>query len=248
MEHIEAFKAWSTEDIQLDRGRYVAPVQTSTLDKQEECILAFMGYLDKYWDVDVMAMSLYQYQDLHAFADYISYILARGAGRGHAVKHISLAKKINAFLKADDPDGGLEAQADAADSWLAQLETQLGSVLPDPSKKQTPSMDELLSWAEELGEYAESEVADDREVEGCITKPTARLVQQAIIAMLVVGFCAPPIRLSIIKTAVHPDYVEECMDLDCRRGPDCRGNIFQLIDGKQDTGTKGAFLTTFMPQ
>jgi hypothetical protein len=233
VQHIQDFRAWSMEDIQLDRGRYVAPVQTSTIDKQEECILAYMGYLEKYWDVDVTAMSLYQYQDLHSFADYISYILARGAGKGHAVKHISLAKKINAFLKAEQQDGAWEAQADAVDSWLAQLETQLGSVLPDPTKRETPTMDELISWVEELGNFAELEVHNDREFEGEITKATARLVQQTIIAMLVVGVCAPPIRLSIIKSAVHPDYAKECMDPDCRRGPDCLGNVFKLIDGKQ---------------
>ncbi len=99
-EQIKAFIKWSTDDVQLSRaGTYSAAVQFTTTEKQETCILAFLGYLANVrTDVSDERLDMSAYDQPKWIAGFISYLMARDVGRGHVIKHISLARKVNNWL------------------------------------------------------------------------------------------------------------------------------------------------------
>ena len=62
-------------------------------------MLAYLGYLKNIrTDVADDILSLHCYKNPSWFAGFISYLMAREVGRGHLVKHVSLAKKINNYM------------------------------------------------------------------------------------------------------------------------------------------------------
>lgn len=92
---LQDFVAWSRTAIQLDRPlAYRAPVQLVTILKQETCILAFLGFLNLYKGITPRMATLNHYESANLWASFISYITARGAMRGHVLKHVSLALKV----------------------------------------------------------------------------------------------------------------------------------------------------------
>lgn len=97
---IKAFVTWSSTAIQLDRSeRYAAAVQTTTTEKQETTILSYMGYLSNFvLDVSADQLLITAYASPHWFAQFISFLQAREVGRGHIIKHMSLARKVNNYL------------------------------------------------------------------------------------------------------------------------------------------------------
>ena len=99
-DQLKTFVKWSTDDIQLTRdGAYSAAVQLSTTDKHETCIMAYLGYLTNVrTDVADCQIALQAYASPIWIAGFISYLRARDVGRGHILKHLSLAKKVNNWL------------------------------------------------------------------------------------------------------------------------------------------------------
>ena len=97
---VKDFVDWSTTSIQLDRSeRYSASVQRTTTDKQETSILAYLGYLvnikGEIADTDA---SISAYSSPFQFSEFMGFLQARDVGRGHILKHVSLARKVNNFL------------------------------------------------------------------------------------------------------------------------------------------------------
>lgn len=122
------------------------------------------------------------------------------------------------------------------------LESQLGASLPKPVKQDRPDLTDVLEWSDQLADKALKCVECDKRIWGTIKRPTAVAVQQALIVKLVVGSDAPPIRLSILRTARHQTYVESaCMQPDCVL-PACKGNRFELLE--EASTTDGASTTT----
>ena len=99
-QEIKDFVDWSTTSVQLDRSvRYSASVQRTTTDKHETCILAYLGFLVNIkGDIAIDEASLSAYCSPMQFAGFMAFLQARDVGRGHALKHVSLARKINNYL------------------------------------------------------------------------------------------------------------------------------------------------------
>jgi len=97
---IKDFVSWSTASIQLDRSdRYSSAVQRTTTDKHETCILAYLGFLVNIkGDVSLADASIEAYSDPVMFAGFLAFLRARDVGRGHVLKHVSLARKVNNYL------------------------------------------------------------------------------------------------------------------------------------------------------
>jgi hypothetical protein len=234
---MERFFAWSSALIQLDRPKaYATPVQTTTSAKQIDTIRAYLGFVDIYHPGCSVPLSLRVYTQPHPFINFVSYLRARDVGRAHIGKHVSLALKVNRYFVAKSATTQLvDNNAAAMDTWLVNLEAQVLRSLPPPIKGSLPDFNEIGEWAEGLGQAALSMFKSDMDSCHFMTKPTAKRIQEAAIAMLVVGTDVPPCRISIIKSVKHPDYVGKtpCCDPDCRRPTTCLGNHFQVIPQDQ---------------
>ncbi len=105
-EQIKDFVKWSTNAVELSRaGTYSAAVQFTTTEKQETCILAYLGYLANVrTDVSDERLDMSAYDQPKWIAGFISYLMARDVGRGHVIKHISLARKVNNWLVSGEWD------------------------------------------------------------------------------------------------------------------------------------------------
>jgi hypothetical protein len=108
-EQLRDFVRWSTDAVQLSRsGTYSAAVQFSTTDKHEVAILAYLGYLHNVrMDVEEERVNLNAYASPIWIAGFISYLMARNVGRGHIIKNVSLAKKVNNWLVSGESNSTL---------------------------------------------------------------------------------------------------------------------------------------------
>lgn len=99
-EQIKSFVTWSTDPVQLSRsGSYSAAVQFTTTEKHETCILAYLGYLANVrTDVNDERLEMQAYSEPKWIVGFISYLVARDVGRGHIIKHVALARKVNNWL------------------------------------------------------------------------------------------------------------------------------------------------------
>lgn len=148
-------------------------------------------------------------------------------GRDHILKHVSLGRKVNAYLAPRQ--GGSHAAASEVDSWFARLERQLYDATLKHVKENLPTLSQVLEWVLEVCEDALGKAKAARRGFG-LDLCAAKSVQRAIIANLVSGLELPPVRLHIVKTALHPEYVgqSKCPDPDCRDPERCMGNHFKL--------------------
>jgi hypothetical protein len=97
---VAAFIRWSEADIQLDRdARYATAAQTTTTGKHADVIKAFLGYtVHIRGDYSKHTVTLAAYKKPDTFMGFVSFLIARGVGRGHILKHLSVARKVNCFL------------------------------------------------------------------------------------------------------------------------------------------------------
>jgi hypothetical protein len=92
---LQAFQAWATAPINLDRGQeYAAPVQVASIEKTLEVMRAYMGWCCLKQGVEVRDVDIHLYADVHKFATFIGYLMARGVGHGQLAKQIAVAKKV----------------------------------------------------------------------------------------------------------------------------------------------------------
>jgi len=238
---ITDFVNWSTTAIQLDRSdRYSAAVQRTTTEKHETCILAYLGFLVNVKAEILLAdVRLSAYSDPFMFAAFLAFLKSRDVGRGHILKHVSLARKVNNYLISGNKNNtlfcllysvarrpfhinlitcthvGSDTMDDAAfhgsnmETWLGRLEQQLSATMPKEPKSFVPSLKDLYFWVDDLAEGADVMTSADLKRFGCLTYDSAWQTQAAIIAALTVGRFQPPIRLSIARTLVHPSHLTE---------------------------------------
>lgn len=228
---IEEFLYWSRTAYRFDRGeRYTGPVQHTTTVKQRDTLLSMMGFFQKFCGDASSPLSLSLCQQPALMVELIGFLMARGATSGHVSKHISLARKVNTFLAGQSTRRAEKNHAWRVEKWFSVVAAQVSASMPKPPKKQAPQLHDVYKWVESLGRQALSAVDRDQASFGHITKRCAKLVQEAIIAILVTGQSAPPLRLSIVKTVYHPKY-SGCADQDCRVAMEdhCPGNRFELI-------------------
>lgn len=124
--------------------------------------------------------------------------------RSHISSHISAANKVNAFLKTISRSPAQKQHCERLAAWMQTLGSQISLDLPPPPVKVAPPMQLIQSWVRGL-------VEGGRQVmEGSIhlSSQSALQIQGALVAQLVVGNeCTTPLRLSIIKSLVHPSRV-----------------------------------------
>lgn len=234
---VRFFCQWSQDDVQLSRlGPYCKPVHANTIGNQTMCILAFLGFLNMHQQVGMESLTLRSYLCPDLIVEFVSFLKARGVGRDHVTKHLSVGKKVVAYLKAQasaESRTRLCEHADKVTEWIStlQLQTSNDRQWASSRPKHVPDFPVITNWAEQLGSKALERREQELSRAKKMTCQTARQIQAAAIAMLLCGCAAPPIRSSIIKTAVHPDFQDKiscCPDQSCRRGPPCRGNTFRL--------------------
>lgn len=245
-QEIKSFVKWSTVGIQLDRSeRYGAAVQTTTTDKHETCMKAYLGYI-----VNIQAstfaedISISAYSSPTSFISFISYLKARGVQRGHIIKHISLARKVNNYLISGSATTSQQtSHGGNIETWLGRLESQISATMPKEPKSFVPSLKDLYLWVDDLIEGAEEMTSADLNSIGTLTAISAWQNQAALMAALTVGRFQPPIRLSIERTLLHPSHETNkdgrrgqqkvCMDPDCRT-TGCLGNRLVVVGDLPD--------------
>ena len=229
---LDVFCRYQSDAINLDRGaRYTRAVQSTTSDKHETIILGYLGYVRTYFAVPTLQLGLCAYADPTQIAQFVAYLRARGVSKFQLLKHVSLARKVNDFLKSG-PMATHEQVTHAAkmDTWLGTLEAQLNSAIPAPRRDAMPEATKVWLWVRRLVDDALRSVDADILTYGNITYRTAVDVQRALIACFVTGMYIPPCRLSLLKTWVHPRYNGRipCTDPDCMFD-ECGGNQLQVL-------------------
>jgi hypothetical protein len=148
--------------------------------------------------------------------------------RDHLVNHVSLARKVNAFIASRGAEGGaVAAHGRRMDSWLGRLELQLQASMVRPPQRELPDATDLYEWTEAHMRSAMSVVPQSPDD---MTYAIAVRVQMACILGLAVGQAMPPCRLNLIKTWNHPDHSAHCGDPDCRDPDRCQGNRLVVLE------------------
>jgi hypothetical protein len=210
LKEIETYERWAAAPINTERSqRYVRAVQSTTLAKSSNLMLAYMGFVSRYFNQPADNLTLaQQYTDAQRLAAFVSYLKARTSSRGHISKHLSLAKKVCDFLQSGSPeDAPIRSHVAKMDRWLSKLETQVSASMPSSVKENLPEASEVWEWVSGLAEKALTNVERDmEELDGTLSEPTAWQVERALIACLVTGRYCPPCRLSLIKSTLHPRF------------------------------------------
>ena len=137
---------------------------------------------------------------------FLSMEQERGLRRSILVQHISVARKVNAFLKTSSRSSVQKVHCDRMEEWLNTLSVQIGHVLPPPPVKVSPSLPPIHKWVRGL--TAGAHLIMDGTVP--LTKESCQQVQAALLSQLVVGNeCTSPLRLGIIRTLRHPCKVNQ---------------------------------------
>jgi hypothetical protein len=78
----------------LHSDRYAKAVQSTTLEKVPALIYGCVGYIVRFFNLDLAEASLDLYACPRYLIRFISYLKARGVGIGQINKHVSLARKV----------------------------------------------------------------------------------------------------------------------------------------------------------
>ena len=227
------YERWQTEPINLERSdRYVRAVQSTTTEKMESVVMGYLGYVSHYFPRGGI-ISMWEYGNPAKIASFVAYLLARHVQKGHVLKHISVARKVNDFMQSGGARGGEERdRAQRMDAWLGRLEAQINASMAPPMPKAMPDAQIMWHWVDSLVNAALVAVACDMTNMNDVTFMTAWKVERALIAALVCGRYLPPCRIHLIKTLIHPRYNSStsCMDPDCREPGRCGGNKVEVVE------------------
>jgi len=235
---IQAFCTWAGTDFNFNRsGIYARAVQSTTLEAQVSLMRAFLGFVASFTAVtNIRNLNLTAYANPRHVADFLAYLLGRNVGKGHMLQHLSLAKKINAYLQADTINKNDTSVTDylrEMQDWLGVVEQQVSATLASRSRpRDSPDSDKLYAWArDKASEAVEMVFCDRADLGGRITHRTARAVHDAALVGLVTGAFMPPCRLSFVKNINRPDLAAAigCDDKDCLDRKNCKGNRFEII-------------------
>lgn len=209
-------------------------MQNTTIPTQLQYLRNFMGYAVRFHGINPASLSLKLYQDGRIYATYIGWLMARKGGRNHLVKHVSMARKVNYFLKKHAITALEKQHSDNVESWLEALSLQLQASMAKPQRAYVPQWSDVAMWAEGLAEEVRAEAKRQLEETGGISDELARRCHDALLICLVAGTSAPPLRLWIMKTLAPPEFALECgcQDSDCRqrdRPGGCLGNTVKLV-------------------
>lgn len=231
-DEVRAFKQWSQEPINTQRtNTYATASSSATLEKVGACIRAYLGYVSKYYHVLATYLELAEYQDPDRIMNFVAYLNARKAHKGHILNHLSIAKKINVYLASGLQEGTPErTHAHAMDSWLGTLIHQYNLSERNPVKANYPEATAMWMWCDRLSDLALFSTELDLQESGQMGPVSAQFAQDALVASLVTGREVSPFRLDFLKTVRHPRHNDTapCSDRDCRDPLNCIGNRVEL--------------------
>lgn len=229
---VKELKEWSKARINtLRTNTYATASSAATLVKVGACVRAYLGYVAKYYYVPASHLELSEYKDPTRIMQFVAYLNARGAHKGHILNHMSIAKKINVYLGSGTPEGTSDSiHAGAMDTWLATLIHQYNLSEKNPIKNNFPEATTLWAWVDQLSDLALFSIDLDLRESGQLTSVTAQFVQDAVVASLVTGREVSPFRLDFLKNVRHPRHNDHspCPDRDCNDSLNCIGNRVEL--------------------
>ena len=129
----------------------------------------------------------------------------RKTAKSHVSCHISVAIKVSAFLKSSNMIPSHLNHCARLEVWLHTLGSQIAVALPPPPVKVAPPLQLIHTWVEVL-------ISEAEEVMHSSSPPTPKQalhIQAALVARFVTGHGIAPLRLSIIKSLLHPSMVRE---------------------------------------
>lgn len=149
-----------------------------------------MGFANSFAHIPLEAVSLELYYDGVVFATFISYLQARGAMRGHQVKHISLARKVVDYLQSGASAreaSQIRSHAQRLDLQLQRLEAQVSASAPRATKGALPDCAAVHEWVDAEVDFAIRLVIRDFGEFGKLSIYGAEQVHRALIASLITG-------------------------------------------------------------
>lgn len=171
------FKFWSELDVNTERGRaFVGAVQAATMQTHLACIRAMLGYCHWILGFALEALTLHLYARPDVIMNFLAFLRARGVGKGHILKHCSLAKKINDYLKSGTrEDSPARRHAVKMQDWIGRIETQLSLSMPTPAVPDLPSHEAVRSWV--MFHVAQAKALLQKQLRnGCVPLSTYRMV------------------------------------------------------------------------
>ena len=180
---------------------------------------------------------MWEYGNPAKIASFVAYLLARQVQKGHVLKHISVARKVNDFMQSGAARGAEERdRAQRMDAWLGRLEAQINASMAPPMPKTMSEAQVMWRWVDSLVNAALIAVGCDMTNMNDLTFMTAWKVERALIAALVCGRYLPPCRIHLIKTLIHPRYNSptSCIDPDCREPGRCGGNKVEVVEHAEE--------------
>lgn len=145
---LASFDNWSSNPIQLDRDTKYKACQEVTLETTRDSILGYMGFIYMYHETELHDLSLYLYRSPSLFATFVSYLLARGLGRGSLSRQITTAKKVCSYLNTLQP----WAEQGSMEAWLTRLDQQVPTLIPKQPPPELPPAGLVFTWVDGLVE------------------------------------------------------------------------------------------------
>lgn len=163
--------------------------------------------------------------DASLYSEYIAFKQKSCCARSLS-KLISANAWVVCYITATSRVVSQQKQSRQIGGWLNRLGCQLRAGLPKSVKPSPTDWKQLSAWATYLAKKALAGAEVDMRLSHELSHDTARDLQFAIIANLLVGTTVPPIRVFIIRTAQLPLANHTCDDDDCLIGARCLGNRF----------------------
>ena len=129
--------------------------------------------------------------------------------------------------------------------WFIRMDPQIDSLVTNNIKDDFPPLLNLFKWTDFLVEEANALYEDNLGEGQSQGVEFAEKAHDALVACMVIGRYFPPLRLSIVRTLVHPSMANRrwgvrrrmtvCLDNDCN-DPKCKGNRLEVFkkEGESD--------------
>lgn len=162
-------------------------------------------------------------EDPHMVVKFVAFLVARGVVATTLAKHVSHIRKVLVWRGSLGISMQDHSHITAVIQWVDVLHKQCHNlVTPSPThhvRSNLPSAKEVVHWQIKVLDHSCLLLAEDIYNKGTLhRRSTALATQDAAMLALCFGFL-PPLRLSCVRTCLHPDAVLElggCIHEECR--------------------------------
>lgn len=162
-------------------------------------------------------------EDPHNVARYAAFLVARQVANTTLSNRVSEIRKVLAWRASAAETVSQQQRLQAVLKWVDFLHRQCPNVsLPSPAlhnRTNLPTASQVIGWQLKVEAHARQLLTEDTELHGKMYRSdTCRAAQDAAMLALSFGYL-PPLRLSCIRTCVHPDFVASsggCCESSCR--------------------------------